>query len=136
MRKLLLITACGLLPFGVAACGDDDDDGSATSGATGTVTGATTEKTVTTGGVQNRKVAMKDTQFNPRGVTVSKGTTITWTNDDDFDHNVTKESGPGPDFKSENYGKGKTYEQQFTTAGTIKYECTLHPGMEGTVTVK
>src|ERR687895_653730 len=32
MRKLLAFAACGVLALGVAACGDDDDDGSGNSG--------------------------------------------------------------------------------------------------------
>jgi plastocyanin len=82
---------------------------------------------------------MKDIAFNPSNITVAKGGSVTWTNDDSVGHDVTKESGPGADFKSGDPGgiaPGSDFTQKFDTAGTIKYVCTVHPGMEGTVTVK
>ena len=55
-----------------------------------------------------------------------------------MNHDVTKSSGPGPDFKSGtgNIASGSTYKQTFNTAGTIQYRCTIHPGMTGTIVVK
>lgn len=133
MNKLLLIGACGLV-LGVAGCGSDDE--SDTSGDTGAATGATAEKTVTAGGGTNREVVMKDTQFNPGETTVKKGTTITWPNEDSFDHDVTKKSGPGAGFESGTVAGGDSYKHKFTTAGKVDYVCTIHPGMDGSVTVK
>jgi plastocyanin len=144
--KTLLATICACLALGlvVAGCGgDDDDNGGGDSGSAAT---ATTEKPAETtaggGGAEagaNAKVSMKDIAFNPSDITVAKGGSVTWTNDDSVGHDVTKESGPGPDFKSGDPGgiaPGSDFTQKFDTAGSIKYVCTVHPGMEGTVTVK
>ena len=81
---------------------------------------------------------MKNIAFLPKSVSVAKGTTVKWTNEDNVNHDVTKKSGPGPDFSSGqgNLAKGATYEQTLDTPGTIKYVCTVHPGMAGTITVK
>ena len=52
---------------------------------------------------------------------------------------MTKTDGPGPDFKSGDPGAmngGDTFKQKFTTPGTIKYVCSVHPGMEGAIGVK
>ena len=46
---------------------------------------------------------------------------------------VTAQSGES--FKSQNFGKGGTFSFTPTKAGTIKYVCTIHPGMDGTLTV-
>jgi plastocyanin len=46
---------------------------------------------------------------------------------------VTAKSGAS--FHSDNFGQGGTYEFTPKKAGTIKYTCTLHPGMDGTLTV-
>jgi plastocyanin len=84
-------------------------------------------------------VSMKSIQFSPKALTVAKGTTVTWTNDESVNHDVTKTAGPGPDFSSGtgNLAQGATYKQTFNTPGTIKYQCTVHaPGMAGTITVK
>src|SRR5256885_16832058 len=84
------------------------------------------------------KVSMKSIQFNPKTLTVNKGTTVVWTNDDPVGHDVTKQSGPGPQFSSGSgdIGGGGTYKQTFNTPGTINYVCTVHPGMTGTIVVK
>jgi plastocyanin len=76
---------------------------------------------------------MKNIQFAPNDATVKVGTKVTWTNDDSVDHNVTAKS--GADFKSSDFGNGGTYTFTPKQAGTIKYTCTLHPGMDGTLTV-
>jgi plastocyanin len=79
-------------------------------------------------------VTMKDIKFQPSNVDVKVGDTVTWTNDDSAGHDVT-----GDDFKSGSPGgmaSGDTFEHTFDTAGTFDYVCTVHPGMEGTVTVK
>ena len=84
------------------------------------------------------KVGMKNIQFTPKTVTVKKGTTVEWTNDDSVNHDVTKSTGPGPNFSSGsgNLGAGDTYKVTFKTAGTVKYRCTVHPGMAGSIVVK
>ena len=41
----------------------------------------------------------------------------------------------GADFKSDDFGKGGTFSYTPDKAGTIKYTCTLHSGMDGTLEV-
>src|SRR4051812_6595487 len=79
-------------------------------------------------------VSMKDLRFHPDSTTVRVGEKVTWTNDDNVDHNVTATG--GAKFMSKAYGPGKTYSYTPRQAGTIKYVCTLHPGMNGTLVVK
>jgi plastocyanin len=81
------------------------------------------------------EVVIENTQFVPQDATVPVGGTVTWTNEDPFAHDVTKESGPGPDFASGTLQEGDTFEQKFDTAGTIDYVCTIHPGQTGTIDV-
>jgi plastocyanin len=84
-------------------------------------------------------VVMKQIQFQPADVTVKKGASVTWTNDDSVGHDVTKKSGPGAKFSSGSPGGlqgGDTFKQKFDTPGTIIYVCTVHPNMKGTITVK
>ena len=76
---------------------------------------------------------MRGLQFAPKAVTVKVGQTVKWTNLEDIPHNVTAESGAS--FESDTFGKGKTYEFKAKKAGTVKYVCTIHPGMDGTITV-
>jgi plastocyanin len=80
------------------------------------------------------EVEMKNTAFDPADLTVKVGDTVKWENYDDFDHNVTADS--GADFKSDDFGKDGTFEWTATKPGEVAYECTLHPGMTGTITVE
>src|SRR4051794_6809456 len=79
-------------------------------------------------------VSMKGLRFHPDSTTVRVGQKVTWTNDDNVDHNVTATG--GAKFMSQAYGPGKTYSFTPRKAGTISYACTLHPGMAGKLIVK
>jgi plastocyanin len=71
--------------------------------------------------------------FMPMSLTVAVGTTVTWKFDDSTDHTVTADD---QSFTSPALGKGKTYTHTFTTAGTVKYHCSIHPFMTATIIVK
>ena len=77
--------------------------------------------------------------FVPETLTVSKGTTVTWTNGDSTLHTVTSGSpeagNSGSEFDSSYLAAGKTFQHPFNTAGTFDYYCTLHPFMKGKVVV-
>ena len=77
--------------------------------------------------------------FVPDTLTVSKGTTVSWTNGDSTLHTVTSGSpeagNSGTEFDSSYLAAGKTFQHLFSTAGTFDYYCTLHPYMKGKVIV-
>jgi amicyanin len=134
-RWLALLLGCLALALVAAGCGGDDDDNGGGGGGGGGG-GQQEAPAATSGGAQ---VSMKDIKFNPSTVKVKVGDTVTWTNDDSVGHDVTKKSGPGPKFSSGPSGgmqKGDTFQQKFTTPGTINYVCTVHPNMKATITVK
>ena len=79
---------------------------------------------------------MQNIAFNPQSLTVSAGTTVTWTNNDQVQHTVTW------DDQSVNSGllnQGETFSYTFDTPGTYGYFCIPHgspgSGMFGTITV-
>ena len=76
---------------------------------------------------------MRGIQFVPKQVTVKVGQTVKWTDLEDIPHNVKADSGAS--FRSSTFGKGKSFTFTPGKAGTIQYECTIHPGMAGTLTV-
>jgi plastocyanin len=123
MRRILL-AICAVLALAAAGCGGGDDGGGASSGSSSAAASSG-------GGVA---IKMQNIAFDPKAVTVKVGQKITWTNDDTTDHNVTADS--GADFKSDNFGKDGTFDFTPDKAGTIKYECTIHPGMTATITVQ
>jgi plastocyanin len=67
----------------------------------------------------------KSYKFAPAVIEVKAGSAVTWTNHDDFPHNVTLMS--GPDETSKHLGIGDSASIPFAQAGTVYYECTLHP---------
>ena len=80
------------------------------------------------------RVAMEDFKFIPQDVTVEVGETITWVNEDTAQHNAVAADGEGP--ASELFNQGESYSWTAEEAGEIPYVCTIHPGMEGTITVR
>lgn len=96
-------------------------------------TGCSKSSTTTPSGPGAGEVWMKNIAFNPSTINISVNGTVTWTNKDNVDHDITADDNS---FVSGNLGPGGKYSHQFTTAGTFNYRCTLHPGMNGTVVVK
>ncbi len=70
--------------------------------------------------------------------TIKAGTTITFINDDnDHAHNVVSgtRTAPTQGFYSGLLQPGQRWQRTFTTPGVYPYFCSLHPGMDGTITV-
>jgi plastocyanin len=77
--------------------------------------------------------------YDPTNITVSAGTTVVWTNNDNAAHTATSgslEQGISGEFDSDLIPPGSTFEHMFNTAGTNDYFCLLHPWMKGSVTVE
>jgi plastocyanin len=135
MRRLIaLLLACTALAVVVAGCGGGDDNDS--SGGSSSDTKETPAPKADDTGETNAggpQVIMKDIKFNPASLKAKPGQTVTWTNDDSVGHDVTADG-----FDSGGAGNiepGKTFTHKFPKAGTYKYVCSVHPGMEGTVKV-
>jgi plastocyanin len=125
MRRILLALCAVLaLALGLAACGGGDDNGGGSTSST---------SAASSGGSGEVEIKLQNIQFAPKDTTVKVGQKVKWVNEDSTDHNVTSDS--GADFKSDNFGKGSSFEFTPDKAGTIKYECTLHPGMTATLNV-
>ena len=78
-------------------------------------------------------VIMKGFAFNPAELTVKKGTTVTWTNQDSAPHTVTSDS--GSELSSATLSNGQSYSHTFNEAGTFAYHCSVHPMMKAKVVV-
>jgi len=82
-----------------------------------------------------KTVTLKDIAFTPSRLTVAKGTTVTFSwKDDGTRHNVT--STGRKRFKTISDRTSGARPVRFGKAGTYRYECTLHPGMSGRITVR
>jgi plastocyanin len=116
MRRLPAAVLGAVLALALPACSDD-----AGGGPTGEP-------------VQTNQVDLpKSYRFEPPAVLVDAGTEVTWTNNDDFPHNVTLLDGSDLTIDLPVGGRGS---HTFEEPGTVDYECSLHPQqMQGTVTV-
>ncbi len=73
--------------------------------------------------------------FKPDVIEVSAGSTVTWTNHDNFTHSV-QVSGQDVDTSVHMMSPGQTAQVTFSRPGTYSYVCTLHTqNMKGTVVV-
>jgi plastocyanin len=71
-------------------------------------------------------------RFAPADITVATGTTVTWTNNDNFTHSVRLlDSG-----ETQMMRPGESVTHAFAAPGLYQYDCSLHPkDMQGSVLV-
>jgi plastocyanin len=77
-------------------------------------------------------VKIDNFKFGPGTLTVTKGTQVTWTNEDDIPHSIVVNALGA---RSKALDTDKAYSFQFDKTGTYNYICGLHPFMHGTVVV-
>jgi plastocyanin len=117
----------------LASCGGGGG-GSPTSPAPGATTPTTPPApTAPTTPAASEVIATSSNSFNPTSLTVARGTTVTFTFQSVI-HNVTFANVTGAPANIANTSNSAV-TRTFSTVGTFGYDCTLHPGMTGTVVV-
>ncbi len=115
-RSHAIVVTIAVCALALAACGE------APTGPVGAGPVATT-----------RVDLPKSYKFAPAAIVVKAGSTVTWTNSDNFTHSVQfdGEASPGSVMKP-----GDSTSHTFEKAGTYGYICAFHPqDMKGTVLV-
>lgn len=80
-------------------------------------------------------ITVTNNNFTPSSVTVRTGSTVTWTwNSSNVAHNVNFGGAGGAPTNIPNTTSGSV-DRTFDQAGVFNYQCTLHAGMTGSVTV-
>jgi len=79
------------------------------------------------------QVRISNFAFDPPSLTVPKGATVTWVNQDDEPHTVTSQTGA---FTSQALDTDESFSFHFTAPGTYVYRCAIHPHMTGTIVVR
>ncbi len=80
-----------------------------------------------------------DACYSDSNPTVTAGTTVSWSNDDNIAHTVTSgnfDVGITDIFDSSLFPPGESFEYTFDDPGTFEYFCIVHPWMVGTVNVE
>ena len=86
-----------------------------------------------TGGNTTRDIdiAITGSSYAPGNVSIRAGAQVRWVNRDGDTHTVTFDDG----VDSGRMSGGSTFTRRFPAAGTFPYHCSIHPTMNGTVTV-
>jgi plastocyanin len=87
------------------------------------------------GNQTGNEVRISGFAFIPQSITIQKGQTVTWTNEDAVIHQIAADPGQPEisDFSSPNMNRGDTYSYTFSEAGAWAYHCNIHPSMKGTI---
>jgi plastocyanin len=92
------------------------------------------------GSAATAHVSIVDFGYSPATITVTVGTTVTWTNTGTVIHSVTADGGAFDSSPSCPTGPcinpGSAFSHVFATAGTFTYHCRVHSNMHGTVIVQ
>jgi plastocyanin len=119
MRKTVVAVALtALLGLSAGACGGDkkdDDDASSPK---------------TTSGPAAATIKASGTTWSPDEVVVKAGDTVEWDVKGSIVHDLKGDEGI-----SHKAASTFTVTHTFAKAGTYSYQCTIHPGMTGTITV-
>ena len=102
--------------------------------ATATILAAVVIPTSAQNAAPASAVSIDNFTFTPANLTVKAGTTVTWTNRDDIPHGIG--SADNAFKKSKALDTDDAFSFTFTTPGTYKYFCYIHPHMVGTVVVE
>jgi plastocyanin len=106
--------------------------GGTTAGG-GPAVGAQGSSGAPSAGPGSASVQMLDNYYAPKSVTVTAGSTVTWTNGGRAMHTVTAKD---DSYDSGLVAAGGRYSRTYDDPGAYPYVCTLHPGMEGVVLVR
>jgi len=141
MKKTALAIVIAIVAVGAIALGismTHNKKSTQTSSSSGSSNAANMSNMNNTGSdtsaaVATDKVSIENFAFSPAKITVKKGTTVTWTNNDSTAHTVTGDDNSAID--SGTLNKGDTYTFKFDAAGTFAYHCAFHSSMTASVTV-
>ncbi|MGH7687688.1 MAG: plastocyanin/azurin family copper-binding protein [Candidatus Dormibacteria bacterium] len=127
--RFAVFGAGAALALALAACGNGAPETSSSTGGGGCTAGKASAGTA----AADVKINAEDSlQFAPTSSTAKVGQVVQWTNAGTVLHNITFDQGCLTD---SSFQPSATWEITFSQAGTYNYKCTIHPGMDGKLTV-
>ena len=134
MFKKILFVFVAYLLF-VAGCSqqlpevsDSDSDSVSDSDSIGTV-GDVETVNETTGGT----ITINHFIFEPAELAVAVGKTVTWIHNNNVSHTIISKDGL---FESDVLENGDKFTFVFSEPGVYEYYCSIHPSMQGKITVE
>jgi len=95
-----------------------------------TVSTPTMQKTLM---VSDNTIRIKKSAFDPANITLKVGSTVRWVNQDSVPHRIQFAD---PHVSPVLLASSKSGSQRFDQPGKYDYICSIHPDMQGTVTVE
>lgn len=115
------------------ACGSNSSPTPTSPTPTPTPSPTTPTGPVSSVSVVSGATTMTTTAYSPNPITVARGTTVQWVNNDNTTHTSTANGGA---WNSGPLAPGGQFSFTFQNAGSFPYHCTIHPNMVGTVNVQ
>jgi plastocyanin len=84
---------------------------------------------------ETHTIVQRGRAFHPGEVTINRGDSLTFTNEDDFIHQIYSQ-GPGYSFDTDEKNPGENITETFTASGTFEVHCHIHPKMKLVVRVR
>ena len=116
--NLSLVLVSGLA---LASCGGGSSNPPAPSATNATISIVSGARTLTT------------TAYSPNPLTITRGSTVTWVNNDSSTHDQVADGGT---FDTRDVAPGGQASVTFQNAGTFPYHCGRHPNMVATINVQ
>jgi plastocyanin len=137
-KKTFILPVLAVAALAAGCGGSDNTSGGGSSNAgsgygskpAATDTPAAAAPAASTGGT---KVEIANFAFAPADIKAKVGDKITFTNKDSAAHTATATE--GAKFDSGSLAQGASFDYVAKKAGTIKFVCSFHPNMTGTITV-
>jgi plastocyanin len=130
MRRILVaIVVLVLIVAGAVALSHKSNDNNSSTNTSQNSSNSSNKPTAGT-------INIKNMIFAPPQITVAKGGTVTWTNNDNTTHTVVDDLSNVGGPHSGDIAPGSSYSFTFTKTGSFQYHCTIHPSMRGTIVVK
>lgn len=129
---IVIVVVLGLVGWGAYSLGKSKNN-STSNGAPQSSSASSSQSSnqPTTGSIN-----IKNMMFTPSQITVAKGGTVTWTNNDSVAHTVTDDLSNVGGPNSGEIAPGATYSFTFAKTGSFQYHCDIHHSMRGTIVVK
>jgi len=86
-------------------------------------------------GSDEPKIIIKDYKFVPQKITIKRGQTLTWENQEKRQYHSVWFKALGEEEPADYLFPEDTYERVFEETGSFPYRCGPHPEMTGTVHV-
>lgn len=75
-------------------------------------------------------IIQKGRAFHPGEISIARGESLTFTNNDEFIHQIYSQGGDGFSFDTDEKAPGENLTETFTVPGTFEVHCHIHPKMK------